>query len=84
MYLEGRCINVSRLYQLTDSKTDPWVPHNPLIIGAGPLTGTIMPVSSRYNITAKFPLTGILGNSNSGGLFGSKLKYLVLNRLLLP
>jgi aldehyde:ferredoxin oxidoreductase len=70
-YLGGRGINIKVLYDTTNKNTDPLGPDNPLIFGTGPLTGTIVPSSGRHNITAKSPLTGILGDSNSGGFWGA-------------
>ncbi len=73
-FLGGRGINIKALYDTTNKNTDPLGPDNPLIFGTGPLTGTIVPSSGRHNITAKSPLTGILGDSNSGGFWGAELK----------
>ncbi|HSO20521.1 MAG TPA: aldehyde ferredoxin oxidoreductase family protein, partial [Desulfosarcina sp.] len=53
---------------------DPLSPDNLLIIMTSPLTGTGAPSSSRYDISAKSPLTGAVGHSNSGGNFGIRLK----------
>jgi aldehyde:ferredoxin oxidoreductase len=50
-------------------RKDPFSSLNPLIFATGPLTGSIMPSSSRYSITAISPLTGIWGESTSGGYF---------------
>jgi aldehyde:ferredoxin oxidoreductase len=63
----GRGINSRLLYDLVDQNVEPLSPANPLIIGTGPLTGTNVPTSARFTITAKSPLTGILGDSNCGG-----------------
>jgi len=73
-YLGGRGINIKALYDTTNRNTDPLGSDNPLIFGTGPLTGTIIPSSGRHNVTAKSPLTGILGDSNSGGFWGAELK----------
>ncbi len=51
---------------------DPFAPENPLIFGAGLLTGTLG-FGSRMNITAKSPESGHLGDSNVGGDFGAEL-----------
>ena len=53
---------------------DPFGPDNVLVFGAGPLTGTGFPTSARYTVSARSPLTGLLGDSNSGGYFGPELK----------
>ena len=63
----GRGINSRLLYDLVDQTVEPLSPENPLIIGTGPITGTSVPTSARFTITAKSPLTGILGDSNCGG-----------------
>ena len=48
---------------------------NPLIIATGPLTGTSAPTSGRATMTARSPLTDTIFTSNTGGLFGAKLKF---------
>jgi len=70
----GRGINSMLLYDLVDQRVEPLSPANPLIVGTGPLTGTTIPTSARFTITAKSPLTGILGDSNCGGHWGPFLR----------
>ena len=82
-YLGGRGINIKVLYDTTNKNTDPLGPDNPLIFGTGPLTGTIVPSSGRHNITAKSPLTGILGDSNSGGFWGAELKQAGYDQIII-
>ena len=55
-------------------KENPLNEINPLIFATGPLTGTSTPSSSRYSITAISPLTGIWGESTSGGFFPIALR----------
>ena len=55
-------------------RVDAFSPDNPIIITAGPLTGTPFPNSGRHEIVSRSPLTGLLGESNSGGFFGNELK----------
>lgn len=50
-------------------KKDPLAGVNPLIFATGPLTGTATPSSSRYSVCGISPLTGIWGESTSGGFF---------------
>jgi len=40
----------------------------------GLLTGTVAPLSGRYMVAGKSPLTGTWGDSNSGGTFGPEIK----------
>jgi len=76
MYLGGRGLNVITLYRELKPKIDPLSPDNVLIFGTGPLTGALSPLgSARFNVTAKSPLTGILGDSNCGGFWAPELKY---------
>jgi aldehyde:ferredoxin oxidoreductase len=66
-YLGGRGLNVHALYQLSPHDIHPLDPMAPLIFGTGPLTGTCVPCNGKgHNITAKSPLTGIIGDSNAG------------------
>jgi len=73
-YLGGRGINSRLLYDLVRPGIDPLGPENALIFGTGPLSGTIVP-ASRFTVTAKSPLTGILGDANCGGGFAAELKW---------
>ncbi|WP_028309690.1 aldehyde ferredoxin oxidoreductase family protein [Desulfitibacter alkalitolerans] len=82
-YLGQSGVNAKLLYDLTDAATDPLGPDNPLIIGVGPLGGTLAPCSGRYTVTALSPLTGIFGDSNSGGHFGPELKYAGYDHLVI-
>jgi aldehyde:ferredoxin oxidoreductase len=45
-----------------------------LLIGVGPLTGTLLSTSAYMTISGKSPLTGILGDSAAGGHFGPEIK----------
>lgn len=81
-YLGGRGINSRLLYQETRPGIDPLSPENPLIFGTGPLTGTIAP-ASRFTVTAKSPLTGILGDANCGGGFSAELKWAGYDHILI-
>ena len=73
-YLGGAGIATRYLYDEVPKGTDPLGPDNKLIFFTGPLTGTTSPSSSRYSVVTKSPLTGIWGQSNSGGSFGPALK----------
>src|SRR4030043_356355 len=71
-FLGGRGINISLLSKSYSPDLDPLSPQNPLIFGAGLLTGTLG-FGSRMNIPAKSPESGHLGDSNMGGDFGAEL-----------
>jgi aldehyde:ferredoxin oxidoreductase len=55
-------------------KKDPYNVVNPLVFSTGPLTGSLVPSSSRYCVTGISPLTGVWGESTSGGYFPVALK----------
>jgi aldehyde:ferredoxin oxidoreductase len=69
--LGGRGINMHFLSQSYTPQLDPFSPDNPLIFGAGLLTGTLG-FGSRMNITSKSPESGHLGDANVGGDFGAE------------
>ncbi|MFW9977009.1 MAG: aldehyde ferredoxin oxidoreductase family protein [Candidatus Thorarchaeota archaeon] len=63
------------LYDLLDFDSDPLDPDNILLFMTGPLTGTLAPCTGRHVVCARSPLTGLWGESNSGGFFGAELKF---------
>ncbi len=75
MFIGGRGINSKFIYDMVSPKTDPYDPMNVLMFGTGPLTGTSAPSSSRVDIAAKSPVTGLMGMSNIGGFWGAELKF---------
>jgi aldehyde:ferredoxin oxidoreductase len=70
----GRGLNSTRLYQELKRDIDPLSPENMLLIGVGPLTGTLLPASAFMTLSGKSPMTGILGDSAAGGHFGAEIK----------
>jgi aldehyde:ferredoxin oxidoreductase len=73
-FIGGRGINSKILYDETSTTTSPFSPENVLIFGTSPLSGTSAPSTPRCTVTAKSPLTGILGDANFGGFFAPSLK----------
>ncbi|MHA1805429.1 MAG: aldehyde ferredoxin oxidoreductase N-terminal domain-containing protein [Promethearchaeota archaeon] len=55
-------------------KVDPLSPENFVIIGTGPLVGTITPGASRTVVISKFPATGAIANSCGSMSFGFQMK----------
>ena len=74
-YIGGRGMNMRRLWEMVPPDMPPESSDNPVIFGVGPLTGTLFPGASRFNVSGLSPHTGILGDSNAGGFFGAELKY---------
>ena len=73
-YVGGRGLGVRLVYDLVDPSTDPLGDGNAIVLAAGPLTGSGMPLGSRHSVVTKSPLTGTLASSSSGGFFGTELK----------
>jgi len=82
-YLGGRGFNTKRLYDEVGAGVDPMGPENKLIFGTGPLVGTMFPTASRFNVSAKSPHTGILGDSNAGGHFAPEMKFAGYDQIIL-
>ncbi len=73
-YLGGIGFNARILYDEIAAGTDALGEGNVLAFAAGTLVGTPFPTASRTEASAKSPLTGYFGTSNSGAFFGTQLK----------
>ncbi|MFN2224804.1 MAG: aldehyde ferredoxin oxidoreductase family protein [Anaerolineae bacterium] len=73
-YIGGRGFTSRMQYDLIPPAVDPLGPENVLILAPGALTGTSAPSAARFVVAARSPLTGILGDANSGGFVGAVLK----------
>lgn len=79
----GRAANTRRLFEELDTECDPLGPENMLLFGVGPLTGSLLNASAYYTVTAKSPLTGILGDSAAGGQFGAEMKLTGFDQIII-
>ena len=82
-FLGGRGFNSKLLYDAVGPDTDPLGPENLLMFATGPLVGTMFPTASRFNVSAKSPQTGILGDTNAGGHFASEMKFAGYDQIVL-
>jgi len=82
LFLGGRGLNGYYLYKMMERGVDPLGPQNVLIFGTGLLTGTLVPNSSRFNVTARSPETGFFGDANCGGYFAAELRYAGFDRII--
>ncbi|MDT3697923.1 MAG: aldehyde ferredoxin oxidoreductase family protein [Thermincola sp.] len=73
-YIGGRGLGCAMLWEEVPAQVEPLSPENKLIFLTGPFTGTKVPTSGRFTVTAKSPLTGTVFDSNSGGIWGARLK----------
>ena len=83
LYLGGKIMAARILCDHLTGKEKPFSEENWMVISTGPLTGTGAPSSSRFNISALSPQTGILASSNCGGSFGFHLKKAGYDALIL-
>lgn len=70
----GRILNTWSMYQDLAADTDPLGAENVVYVATGPLTGSLLPTSAYTTVSARSPLTGLLGDSAAGGHFGPQLK----------
>ena len=73
-YVGGRGLGSAILWRELPPQTDSSSPQNKLILATGPLNGTGAPLSSRYEMVTKSPLTNTILSTNSGGRFPVALK----------
>lgn len=65
------------------AQVEPLGPENPLIFGAGLLTGTITPTAARFNVSAVSPETLGLGDANCGGFFAAAMRRAGFDQLVI-
>lgn len=74
-YLGGRGIIVHYLLKEVPAGADPFGDKNKLVFAASVITGAPLAGLGRQSIGAKSPLTGLYGESESGGFWGPELKF---------
>lgn len=74
-FIGGRGINSKILYDEVPPDVDPFDPSAKIIIGCGPLVGTLAPTAARTEFAHKGPFTFAFCRSSVGGHFGPELKY---------
>lgn len=74
-YLGGRGIIVHYLLKEVPAGADPFGEQNKLVFAASVISGAPLAGLGRQSIGAKSPLTGLYGESESGGFWGPELKF---------
>ena len=74
-YVGGSALGAYYLLKHTPPHADPLGPENTLTVAVSVLTGASLGGLSRVTITAKSPLTGAIGDSESGGFFPAEMKW---------
>lgn len=82
LFLGGKILAARIIYDFIKKPIDPLGAENVLVVTSCPLNATGCPSSSRFNVSAISPLTGILTSSNCGGGFGMALKRAGLDALI--
>lgn len=73
-YLGGASLAARLFFDMKGYEVEPLDPGNPLFIMHGPISGTTLPGSSRLEVCALAPLTGIWGESSMGGHVSPQLR----------
>ncbi len=74
-YVGGSAMGVYYLLKNTPAGADPLGTENTLSLILGPATGTPISGQSRVSVTAKSPLTGLVGDAQVGGFWPAELKF---------
>ena len=82
-YIGGVGLAAKILWEETKSITDPLAPENPLVFMTGPLTGTLVPSSSRYIVAGISPQTHIWGQAHGGGAFADELRHANIDGIII-
>ncbi len=73
-FIGGSGLN-TRLYRdLAAPGADPFSPDNPVIIGAGPFAGTVVPGGAKVFISTRLPAGGAFARGSGGGAFALMMK----------
>ena len=72
-FLGGRGLGVALLTRYMVAHADPLSPENVIIFEAAPFTGLWIS-AGRLHVTARSPLTGTIGDGNSGGAWAPELR----------
>ena len=73
-YGGGSCLALTYMLREMAPGVDALNPDNLLIFAASVMTGAPLSGLSRFNITAKSPLTSAIGDSQGGGFWGAELR----------
>ena len=73
-FIGGRGINQWLLFELIEKGVHGLDPENALILGAGPMVGTLVPSAGRLSVDYLNVITGGVGSGNCGGRFAVEMK----------
>src|SRR6266536_3095641 len=73
-FVGGTGVGAHLLWEHGAYKADPLGPDNVLVFGTGPFTGSAIPLSNRFGVCARSPLTEVFGEAECGGHWANGLK----------
>ncbi|MBS7644270.1 aldehyde ferredoxin oxidoreductase family protein [Candidatus Bathyarchaeota archaeon] len=82
-YIGGRGWGARILWDEVSVTVDPLSADNKVIVATGPLTGLLIPGAAKTSFNTISPQTGLYGDSNMGGMFGTELKQAGFDALIL-
>ena len=82
-YMGGSAFGAYYLLKHTPPEIEALAPENTLTLAAGVITGAPISGQSRLAAVAKSPLTGAIGDSQSGGFFPAELKFAGFDAIVL-
>lgn len=81
-FLGGRGLNSKILFDRVAPGLDPLSPDNVYCIAPGPLSGTVLGMTSRMEVSTLSPYSGILGDGNAGERFATVMKRARADQLI--
>ncbi len=82
-FIGGFGLNARLLYDHVSPGSDALSPETPIVIGSGPLIGTMAPGSSRVVASTKFPLSNSFGGASGALSFGLMMKQSGFDHLII-
>ena len=82
-YGGGSCLALTYMLREMPPGLDAFDPGNLLVFAPSVVTGAPLSGLSRFNVTAKSPLTGAIGDSQAGGYWGAELKLAGLDAIVI-
>ncbi|MGW8161350.1 MAG: aldehyde ferredoxin oxidoreductase family protein, partial [Desulfobulbales bacterium] len=82
-FIGGRGLNSLTLFNEIPPGIDPLSPDNVYCLAAGPLSGTILGLTSRVEVSTLSPYSGILGDGNAGGSLAFMMKRAGYDQIVL-
>lgn len=74
LFVGGLGGNLKLIADFSDKWVHPYSPDAYLVLGVGPLVGTVAPGAAKVSAVCKFPLTETYGFSSGGVVFGVMMK----------